>query len=132
MRSGADLGLAVHLHRLLAEMKQTALASAAEVSDKTISAWKSGSRKPNQNLLVKVAGALHMPLTDLEDTADIIAWYRAKRRRAIASEEAARFPLAGPLSRGSLSLDELHREIGLAYAVLDELTAELRSRRERS
>jgi transcriptional regulator with XRE-family HTH domain len=130
MSSGADLGLAVMVHRVFAGMTQGQLAAEAGVSDKTISTWKTTDGSPNRKRLRKVAGALRVSLAELEDLAADIAKARLRRLRGIGAEAASSHPVEEARPLRSLSLDELHRELGRTHEYLDVITAELRARRE--
>jgi transcriptional regulator with XRE-family HTH domain len=129
MSGDIDLGLAIQIHRDVEEMSQKDLAMAAGVSDKTISSWKTGRRRPKQDPLTKVVDALQVPFAEIQETAAFIGRIRlrsALRRQAASGsappEEAAPPPKA-------LSDDELHRQIGCAYALLAELKVEVHRRK---
>jgi transcriptional regulator with XRE-family HTH domain len=78
MPSGADFGLAIWIHLKLRGMNQTDLARAANLSDKTLSAWNTTDRNPDQKSLEKVAKALSISLQELWAMAAEMARLRAR------------------------------------------------------
>ena len=127
-----DVGLAVMLHRELAEMTLIQLSQQSGVSDRTISDWKtkakSGRRPPTQKLVEQVAAALGLTFADLHATATYIADLRVKAEAAIATpkqlslvEERSEF--------GSLSKAELIMQLGHAHERQLTIEAELETRR---
>jgi transcriptional regulator with XRE-family HTH domain len=133
--SGGDIGLAIMLHRELADMKGTVLAAQSGVSDKTISVWKKGRRLPSRKLVQKVADALKTPLAEIDATASYVAGLRLKRAAALATPKQL---LLQPRSAvdvqelsalRSLSRDQLIVELGRARDRQLEIEAELAARR---
>jgi transcriptional regulator with XRE-family HTH domain len=131
MSSGADFGVAIWILLRLRRMSQTDLARAAGLSDKTLSAWNTLNRKPDQVSLERVAAALDIPLAELQGMAAMVARIRAKSphtppqpaspQRGYSVAEVSRFQF--------LSDDDLALELGRARAWQLEVEWEIQTRK---
>jgi transcriptional regulator with XRE-family HTH domain len=124
MWSSADLALAILIHRVFAGMSQRQLAAKARVSEATLSAWKSGERKPDPKLVKRVATALGLPVAELEKTAS----YLAHRRRSTSTRWQIFAEVRELSDLGSLPTEQLWTELGRAHERRLAIEAEMMRR----
>lgn len=75
------LGERIRELRVRRGISQASLADALEVSRSAIAMWESGSREPALDMLSRIAGALHAPLTELLSAESVPAFAPVQTRK---------------------------------------------------
>jgi transcriptional regulator with XRE-family HTH domain len=127
MRDKADLGQAIVFIADMAELSQKRLAKALNVSAKTISAWKTGQRKPNPGAMQNLPKVLGVTMAEIEAVAAFHGEWRQKMkgRRERAADVVGEVPVGLPLQG-----EDVEREIVRTFVRLVSLVQPILSRRQ--
>lgn len=102
MSSIEDVGVAIHVLRVIRELSQGELAEASGVRNSSISNYERGKSVPKLETIQKLAGGLRVPLSVVEEAQGFIEWVRSRSSQGGPGAPGDR---TGPDRRSSAGAD---------------------------